>query len=263
MTLPEIPPIPPGVEPETESAGGRAPDSKKASAWGYISLLALLAILVLPPLLVVRYAGARPALIIAGAGVWAVSVAIKHPLALLLSRLMGSRMALPGRSVAQGMLSAICELSAAGLYFLLRPPSGWNNVVAFGIGAGCIEVVYVLVLGIVEGIRGRDPDLDAAWLAGAKCSLCVRYSVPLERLLALIGHTASRGLVYAGVSAYSGLRLVLCLAVLLFAAVDGVSYYGLKTEWDWSSPSLCRRFYSFIGGISLIEAAVLVLLWMR
>ena len=235
-------------------------DSRKANFWGYISLMALLSLLALPPLLMMRYAGTRATVLLAGAVVWAVSVAVKHPLAYALSRMVAARISAGGTAAAQGFLSGVCELSAAALYFIFRPELSWTDAIAFGLGAGCAEIIYILVLGIMEGIRGRDPDADTAWLAAAECSLCVRYSVPLERFLALIGHTASRGLVYIGVSTpYSGSGL-LFFALLLFAAVDGVSYYGLKANWNWNSPGLCRRFYYFVGGVSLLEATVFLLL---
>lgn len=234
--------------------------SRKANSWGYISLIALLSLLALPPLLMMQYAGTGAMVLLAGAGVWAVSIAVKHPLAHALSRMAATRISAGVTAAAQGFLSAVCELSAAALYFVFRPGLSWTDVIAFGVGAGCAEIVYILVFGIMEGVRRRDSDADAAWLAAADRSLCVRYSVPLERFLALIGHTASRGLVFWGVSTpYSGFGL-LFFALLLFAAVDGVSYYGLKANWNWNSPCLCRRFYCFVGGVSLLEATVFLLL---
>jgi hypothetical protein len=220
----------------------------------------LLGLLLLPPLLIVQYAGTRTSVIFGGAAVWAASVAIKHWLARLLSRLVS---AMPVESVAalQGTLSAACELGAAAFYFARLPFSSWSNLIAFGLGAGCAEVLYVLILGAMEGLRKPSPDREAAWMAGAEQSLCVRYSVPLERFFALLGHTASRALVYLGVSSPFGGAVPLVLAIVLFAAVDSVSYYGLKAEWNWNCPHLCRRFYGFVGLVTFFETIAFLLLF--
>ena len=124
-------------------------------------------------------------------------------------------------------------------------------MLAFGIGAGCSEVIYVLVSGITAK---RDPEREAAWARGAAVSLCVRYQVPIERLFALVGHVGSRGVVYAGLHAkFPECVLLLFLAVFLFTAVDGVAYYGHLRGWNWSEPSVCRRTHGFFAFISVIE----------
>lgn len=262
QSLPAAPDHTARSEPSS-NAGECLPDNK-ANSWARISLALLLSFILLPPVAIVCLGGATAMVILGGATVWAVSVAAKYPLASLVSRLLGGGTSAIRKASAQGFLSAACELGAAAVYFLVKPLPNWANVIAFGLGAGCAEVIYVLCLGIVEGIKGRAPHAEAAWLTGARRSLCVRYSPALERFLALIGHTASRGLIYAGTSSpYYRTAVdtagILFLAVLLFTAVDGVSYYGLKANWDWNSPRICRRFYSFVGGVTLIEAAVFLL----
>jgi hypothetical protein len=156
---------------------------------------------------------------------------------------VGKRLLIPGlnaitgspwiatRAALQGALSAALELGATALYFAFFPRFSFAQVAAFGIGAGSAEAAYVLGLGLF-GPRSTPTALNA-WIKGARVSLCVRYSVAIERFFALLGHTGSRGLIYVGL--YSSFPIAagwVTVAVLLFALIDGVAVYGHLQNWN-------------------------------
>ena len=183
---------------------------------------------------------------------WAIAVAAKRPLARLLNRRLGLRFGQVWLAASQGALSAGLELSAAGLYlWRLRSPN-LLTVLGFGVGAGCAEVFYVIGMGFVAV---SNPESVAAWARTARDSLCVRYQVPLERFVALLGHAGSRGLVYLGLRSPS----YLVTAFVLFSATDGLATYGHLRHWQWSDASVCRRTHGFFAVVSTIELIVFLL----
>jgi hypothetical protein len=230
--------------------------------WGYLSLLAVVIIGLLPPLILVQYGRVSSWWLIAGGAVWVASLAVKWPLSTALASVGHERLRVPTSAVFQGLLSALVELGAAAVYLRASRRGSLADVFAFGVGAGCVEALYVVILAVILGARGSDPDNEAAWAAGATVSLCVRYALPIERVSALLGHAGSRGLVYLSVSTVPlrGIPLFI-LALLLFAIVDGIASYGLTVGWNWNDPCVCRRFYSFVFSISLIEAVLFLLLF--
>lgn len=218
--------------------------------WGLSSLAALLAIALGTPLLCWAY-GAGWLHLLAGAVIWLLSVVLKRVLAPGL-RVLPDRT--PDAIVAglQGLLSAATELGAAAIYFMMQPAMTWIDIVGFGVGAGAAEAGYVLLLGII----GPKPPADElrAWIAGAAQSYCVRYSVPIERLFALVGHTGARGLLYLGVGAVApSIVLAALAAVVFFVVIDGVAVYGHQRRWKWHDPATCRRAHGFFALLSVLE----------
>jgi len=229
-------------------------------SWGLLSLLALVLIIAGPSCLAVRFAGMPWKVPLAGAGLWAISILLKHPLAVALSHIPGVREAHPRRAILQGLLSAAVELSVAAVYLHAWKGASLAEVLAFGGGAGSAEALYVLGRGILQ--RSRDPQREAAWARAAAVSLCVRYTVPLERFFALVGHAGSRGLVYVGLHASRPLGIVSwVVALALFSAVDAVATYGHLRGWDWNDPARCRRAHLFFSSSSVIEMATFCLVF--
>lgn len=227
--------------------------------WSILSLTALIGIVALPSCVCLFVWGARWQSPAAGALLWLIAVCIKRWLNPALSRRLVSR-AILTRASSQGLLSAVLELGAAACYFAFSPDLSLVNVVAFGAGAGSAEAAYVLGLGFF-GPQPTTAALDA-WAQGAATSLCVRYMVPIERFFALVGHTGSRGLVYLALySPAPTAGLLLSVAVLLFALIDGVAVYGHLQNWDWFDPVICRRAHLFFSSLSTIEALLFVLMF--
>jgi hypothetical protein len=233
---------------ETEEAPAR---------WGIISLAALLAVIIVPPAILLSAGGAPKALIL-GAAIWAASVAVKRLVGRPLDRQLRKRNARSEIAAGfHGALSAVCELGLAAIFLRTWDDARLVDVLAFGAGAGCTEAFYVLCLAFTATKNRTD---ELAWIKGAKESLWVRYTVPLERLLAAIGHSGSRGLVWLGLqlSGYQG-AIFVALAMTTFTMVDGVAAYGLQKKWDWSDPTICRRTHLFFGGVSMAEMSIFLL----
>jgi hypothetical protein len=225
-------------------------------SWTLSSVAALIAIAVAPPWLCIALGRASWHLVAAGGLIWFASVCVKR-LIVWVTRTHPSRGVASPLTLAalQGVISAATELGAAAAYLAVFPPVTLAGIVAFGVGAGCAEVAYVLLLGIFG------PEVDEAelraWVRGATVSWCVRYAVPIERLFALIGHTGARGLVYVALLQASPLGVLWgSCAVLLFAMIDGVAVYGHIKKWQWHDPAICRRAHSFFAAISIVESVL-------
>lgn len=217
-------------------------------SWGCISAALLVALAFAPSgILIARYDASflHAAM---GAATWAVAVLLKKPLAIAL------RAAMPNGGMAlaslQGLLSALLELGAAAAWLWRWPDLSAANVIAFGAAAGSAEVLYVLGAGAVAP---RRPEVVEAWMRGAAVSLCVRYSTPIERAFALVGHTGSRGLIHL---ALHGQVVLAPVALVLFSAIDAVAYYGHLRGWNWFAPRLCRRAHAFFASCSVVEVTL-------
>src|SRR5207247_7168829 len=103
-----------------------------------------------------------------------------------------------------------------------------------------------LLLGWLEG-------MDDPAVPGVRRFAFVGGLFLLERLLALVGHTASRVLLYIGLA--RRWPLAAFLAVGLFSCVDGVTMYGLLAEWDWEDASVKVRFNIFVAAVVCLEVA--------
>ena len=188
-----------------------------------------------------------------GAAAWAVAVVLKFPAASLLNIFIGKHSRPAVIAALYGIMSAVAELGAAAACFsLLSPGLSLTDVIAFGVGASCIEISLVLSGGVRPG-----PEVRSAWISGARRSACVRHMMFIERLTTLLGHVASRGLVYLSLT-LPDLSLAL-IAVATFGAVDGVLIYGRLASWDWFDPRVCRSFYGFITLVSLFEVGIFAL----
>jgi hypothetical protein len=224
--------------------------------WTLSSLAALVAIAVAPPSLCIWVGGVPWHIVAFGGAIWFASVCVKR---LVLSLpLRRERLSRVTAATLHGALSAGVELGAAAIYLATFAPASMIEVIAFGAGAGSAEAAYVLLIGVL-GAR-PDPAEIAAWARGAAVSWCVRYTVPIERSFALIGHIGARGLVYVALQSSSPIgALWLLPAVLLFTAIDGVAVYGHLGKWNWHDPSLCRRAHALFALLSVCEAILFLI----
>ena len=124
-----------------------------------------------------------------GAAAWAVALLVKVGVGVPLHHLF--RWMFRGekaRSAAWGCWSGITELGLSAVVFLVADsyPNVWD-LVGFGVGAGSIEVLYVIVGAIPVSGRGIPaPRPEGTLLA---------WSGVIERGLTSMGHLATRGLV--------------------------------------------------------------------
>lgn len=175
---------------------------------------------------------------------WALAVIVKTLLQTVADAALDS-FPWSAQAAVSGLLSAATELGAAA-FFLRKAKPRLPNIFAFGAGIGAFEACFVLALGWLEGLDG-----PAVPLAGR--FTFVGGFFLLERLLALVGHIASRVLLSLGLA--RRWQLAALLAVTLFSCVDGVTMYGLLAKWDWEDTSLLVRFYIFVATIVCLEVA--------
>ena len=211
------------------------------------------------PLLALIF-GAAPRALLLGGLAWLVAVVLKLIAAGLLRVFMES----PSTPVGQirlaafhGALSATTELGTAGLLFPYRGRGVGSlvDVVAFGLGAWALEVLFVTMASLARRLQHvADSDRQHhRWLLGARRSIWVRGAALWERLAALANHVGARCVIVTAVPC--GARIAMIIAWLGFAIVDGVAAWGHISGWDWFELSVLRRYYSLIlalGGIQLL-----------
>jgi hypothetical protein len=73
----------------------------------------------------------------------------------------------------------------------------------------------------------------------------------LERLLALLPHIATRGLVY--ISFISGNIIPAILAVGTFAVIDGRVYIGHLEKWPFDSVQVLTKIYIYLAVIGIFQ----------
>jgi hypothetical protein len=156
------------------------------------------------------------------------------------------------RAAVWGTWSALCELGASAVVFLSATPyPELREALAFGIGAAVIEIAYVIVVAIVPGKTEENAGEEDRFVA---------WSGVMERGSTLVGHVATRGLVWAGFRHWSLFPAIL-LAIATFSLVDAVASYGSDEKWPWTEPRFCRRFQGFLAYVAALELlAFLVLL---
>lgn len=208
-------------------------------------------------------AAAAPELLTAafvGAGTWVAALAVKHAFGFIKPV---ARIGAAGKTGASawGAFSSAAELGAHALAvsagFL---QAGVVAGAAAGIGVACIEIIYVLAVGVIADLRNPDPAKLESWRRGARRSGWVEHMLFIERASAAALHVGARALVGASLA---GAGWVFAgIAFVLFAAVDGVATYGAARRWNWFNPVLCRRYYSFViasGGVTLVLSALAAL----
>jgi len=179
--------------------------------------------------------------IILGAAAWAVALVIKVVLGWAVNAFSQKLFTNEKiKSAIWGAWSAICELGIAAIIFI-KTSSTLANVIGFGVGVGIIEIIYVVSQLIVK----KPPKSESQ-------KGFMKWSLAIERLLTLIGHVSSRGLIWIGIKSWF-LSPFLLIALLLFSIVDGVATYGTASEWNWSDSRLYKRFLGFVAVMGAIE----------
>lgn len=220
--------------------------------WVSAGLVALVGgVLILLPVLALRRRGAEWRWPVLGVVSWVIALAFKFAvgavLALALPGLLAG--ASPAGAASWGFVSAAAELGIAAAFLRgrrLRVP----DVLAFGAGIGSFEAAFVLgpfLLGVVFAPSETAPGLATTLLVLA------------ERAITLVGHVASRVLVYEAVA--GGRPLAGIVALVLFVAVDGTATHGSNAGWEWKDPAVHGGFLAFCAVVGAIEVLVARALW--
>ena len=165
-------------------------------------------------------------------------------------------------ATAQGFISALSELGAAALFFLLVIPRlSLPELIGFGAAAGIVEalVIPLMSIGGINILSGTPVEKHAAnqWQDLGATPLAVMVFPVVERGLTMVLHTSSRALIYAAI--VLGNVVPALLAVSLFASVDGVAYYALLNKWKFLSLTVAIKFYALVA----IAAGILSLVFWR
>ena len=198
------------------------------------------------PVLFLRLRGAEWRWFWLGIASWALALVPKVILAIPIE--LGGLPA-EAQGILGGLVSAGCELGMAAL-FLRRRTWSTANVRAFGAGIGSFEVLFALGLASIEAVADAMMPTRIAMLFFL-----------LERVIALVGHVASRVLVYVALRAKQLLPAVVALVV--FAFVDGTASYGVAAGWDWDRVAVRASFLLFIAVAGTLEAGVAWWAWRR
>ena len=156
-----------------------------------------------------------------------------------------------------GIASACLELGIAGtVLFLTGPPRDLGYILAFGVGAGSLEILFVLLEAI-----GQHPDDRTLknWMDGAQRSFWVRHTLVLERLGAWLRHVGSRGMI--SITILGGPTWPFILAILAFAIMDGLADFGELRGWNWYAPRVHNAFFWSIFLVGVIEIVLTAFLW--
>lgn len=171
-----------------------------------------------------------------GAGLWFVAVAIKIGVALALNppvvKWLDSQLErvpfLAAVGLFAGVESSICEIGLTLLAVVIWRSLGRNagRAIAVGVGAGAFEAFILGVAGVVVVALSMTslPEMDAIrrQIAEAQNSVPLFWLIsPIERVLAILVHAASRALVLLGfVQRRWGMILG---GFAIFTAIDGLA----------------------------------------
>jgi hypothetical protein len=171
-----------------------------------------------------------------GAGLWIVAVIIKRVIGLSINVAVigwlkhhlpyASFVAASG--VFIGVESSVCEIGAT-----LIAVSVWRQLgrdagraIAIGVGAGAFEAfllgafVIVSVAVAATGLLGDEEEIREA-LAAAPTTPLLWLMLPVERMLALLGHASSRALALLGIAHQR--PWMVCGGFAIFTVVDGIA----------------------------------------
>jgi hypothetical protein len=196
-----------------------------------------------------------PRKLILGWGIlsWIIGVALlKMPLYhLLVVKFLHKRLSNKWLGIIQGFVSAFSELGSAFIFFqfVLRDLS-LPQLIGFGVAAGAVESIVLPFIG--NPLSGTPLEKHTADMEQKTSSdLSMQWMGVIERVIAMVIHISSRGLIYVSMIKFSILPGL--IAVLTFAAVDGRAYYALLEKWALDEIRVLRKFYLYLAIIAMIQ----------
>src|SRR5262249_10806928 len=218
----------------------------------------VLAIAVVPPALLVTVYQCRWLVLAAGALSWAVGVSIKFLATMPIDRALRESPSLR-YAVWTGFNSAIPELAASYLAFVLVAPLSAAEMIAFGVAISSVEIAFVLVYGHFN-LAGEDlQELERLWCIGARKSFVVQNILLFDRTCALLSHVASRILLYIGYE--TGNPIPIVVSLVAFVLIDGAAVHGKRNKVNWFNPLVAKRFFAGAGIVILLEFAAVAAFW--
>jgi hypothetical protein len=192
-----------------------------------------------------------------GAGAWAFGVALKVPLAFWersAQRRFRPENAPPllhsSYALLSGLGSGLAELGAAFLVLLyLMFPGRLAELIAFGVGAGSAEVLYLLLVAMPQEVK-RVLEPGSLRQETPKAPPSVALWAVLERAYATVMHTTTRGLVALSIVRVNPLPGL--LGLLIFTLLDGAAFYGDLRGWNWHTHRVLLWFHAFGLGITAL-----------
>jgi hypothetical protein len=197
-----------------------------------------------------RVSGASARWFWIGAALWFVAVVIKSIIAILSNPVVLKAIkeySSPAAFVATGGLfigieSSLCEIGLTILAGLIWKRLGDNagRAIAVGVGAGAFEAVVLGVANLAgtvawrAGVPGTEPLGEMLRIAAASTPV-FWLAGPVERVIAILVHAASRGLVLVGIRhARFGM---IALGFLIFTLIDALTG-GMQLSGSLGSVSL-------------------------
>ncbi len=224
--------------------------------WKHLPTAASVAIGILPIIILILWFDVPRKIIGKGVLAYAVgAVGIKLPLYhLLVAKILHKRLSNKALALSQGAVSAFSELGAAlGFFLFVVPDLTFAELIGFGVAAGSVEAI---ILPFMKNPLEGTPLESHAEETGEKTSgnAAIQWLAVLERVLASLVHTGTRGLTYLSYS--TGNIVPIVLALVGFGSIDGRAYYAHLEKWRFDDIQVLRKFYRFLG---VIACALIVL----
>lgn len=218
--------------------------------WRHLPTAASVPVGILPVIILIVWFDVPRKIIGRGAMAYAVgAVEMKLPVYhLLVARVLHKRLSNRSLAFSQGVPSAFSELGAAlGSLLFVVPELTFVELIGFGLAAGSVEAI---ILPFMKNPLEGTPLESHAEETGKKASEnpAIQWLGVVERILASLVHTATRGLTY--ISYLTGNLIPIALALVGFASIDGRAYYAHLEKWQFDNIEVMAKFYRFPGAVA-------------
>ena len=187
-----------------------------------------------------------------GAGAWFIAVALKVTGDVLFQRKVTVELRDWVTAVLSGAWASLVELGLASAAFLIWSATVWDAV-AYALGAAAVEFMLLLPAAFTGGISDKKQRKNAK-----EPHVMTWRNFAIERVIALVGHIASRVLVWVGIAGAGGIG-ALGAAFGLYSLAEGLSAYGEAKEWNWLNPRVMWPF--LIVQTLIVAGTVWLAIW--
>src|SRR6185436_3236329 len=109
--------------------------------------------------------------------------------------------------------------------------------VGYALGAAAVEFMLLLPVAFSAGMD----DTKKRRNAKEPASVMTWRNFAIERFLAVVGHIASRVLVWIGIAGTGGIA-AFAAAFGLYTLAEGLAAYGEAKDWNWLTPRVMWPF---------------------